>query len=330
VFDAADYDAHEHVSWFCDGGLKMIVAIHRTGPLGTAGGGCRMWPYPDARAGLSDALRLSRAMTYKLALLEIPAGGAKAVVIGDPSHDRSEALLLAIGRAVERLGGRYIVSEDVGIGPAELAVIGRETKWVSPHAGGADTAVPTAHGLLVCIRVAVRAQLGRDSLHGLTVAIRGFGRVGRALARALHAEGARLIVADIDHRTHGEARRLGARWLTPDEIFDAEADVFAPCALGGVLDAETVPRLRCKVIAGSANNQLAYPSIADALAARGILYAPDFVVNGGGVLGTLDSAERLAPIFQSVLDRAAREQITPHAAAEKIARERFRAMGGRP
>jgi leucine dehydrogenase len=289
-----------------------------------------MWPYADARAALSDALRLARAMTYKLALLEIPAGGAKAVVIGDPARERSEELLRAIGRAVERLGGRYIVSEDVGIGPDELAVIGRETKWVSPHAGGLDTALPTAHGVLVCIRTAVRARLGRDSMHGLTVAIHGFGRVGRALGRALHAEGARLIVSDIDHLAHGEARRLQARWFSPEDLFSAEADVLAPCALGGVLDAATVPRLRCKVIAGSANNQLADPSIADALAERGILYAPDFVVNGGGVLGNPDSAERLAPILQSVLDRAVREKITPHAAAEQIARERFRAMGGRP
>jgi leucine dehydrogenase len=185
--------------------------------------------------------------------------------------------------------------------------------------------------VLVCLRAAVKARLGRTSLAGLTVAIHGLGRVGSTLARALRKEGARLIVADLDARaTDAAVRELGAVVVTPAELLDATADVLAPCALGGVLDRDIVSRLRCAVIAGSANNQLADPSIAEALAARDILYAPDFVVNGGGVLGTTAGAERLGPLFEAVLARAAREKLTPHAAAEAIARERFRALGGRP
>jgi leucine dehydrogenase len=331
VFGAPEFDAHEHVSFFADpdAGLRMIVAIHRTGALGAAGGGCRMWPYPDEASALADVLRLSRAMTYKLALLEIPAGGAKAVVLADPARDQREALLLAIGRAVERLNGRFIVAGDVGIGPAQLAVIGRATRWVSPHEG--DTAEATARGVVVCLERAVNVRLGRAQLAGLSVAVQGLGRVGRKLARALQAAGARLWVCDLDERAVAEAvRELDAVPLAPARIFDAPVDVFAPCALGGALDRDTVARLRCKVVAGSANNQLAEPGLADALAARGILYAPDFVVNAGGALGSAERAERLGPLFDLVLARAAHDRVTPHAAAEALARERFAAMGGRP
>jgi leucine dehydrogenase len=333
MFASPGFDDHEHVSFFAEPavGLRMIVAIHRTGPLGTAGGGCRMWRYDDDQAALVDALRLSRAMTYKLALLEVPAGGAKAVVLGDPARDKSEALLLAVGRAIDRLNGRFVVGEDVGTGPADLEIVARETRWVSRHAGGADTADATAQGVLVCLRRAVRARLGRERLDGLVVAVQGLGRVGRGLARRLRDEGARLVVADLDPRTVEESvRELGATPEAPERIFDAPVDVFAPCALGGALDRATVPRLRCAVVAGSANNQLAEPRLADELAGRGILYAPDFVVNAGGVLASPDDTERLGPLLDDVLARAARDGVSPNAAAEALARERFRAMGGQP
>src|SRR3954447_17091777 len=188
LFDTPEFDAHEHVSFFADGPLRAIIAIHRTGPLGTAGGGCRIWPYRDEAAALRDALRLSRAMTYKLALVELPAGGAKAVVIGDPLVGKSEALLLAVGRAVDRLGGRFIVAADVGTDADDLATIGRATMWVSRDAGGArDAAEATAYGVFVGLRASVRWRLGRDDLDGVKVAVQGLGRVGSALAKRLAA-----------------------------------------------------------------------------------------------------------------------------------------------
>jgi leucine dehydrogenase len=327
MFALPQFDTHEHVSFFCEGALRMIVAIHRGGPLGAAGGGCRMAQYRDDEAALVDALRLSRAMSYKLALLEIPAGGAKAVVIGDPKRDKNEALLRAIGRAVERLNGRFIIAEDVGTNPEDLAMIARETRWVSPHAGGADTAEATAEGALICLERAVRSKLSRP-LEGIAVAVQGLGRVGRGLAQRLSQRGARLIVSDLDARlTDAVARELRAVPEDPRKILEARADVLAPCALGGVLDRAAVARLRCSVIAGAANNQLAEPRVADDLAARGILYAPDFVVNAGGVLGAPEHTARLGTILDEVLARAAREGSTPHAAAEELARERARAQG---
>lgn len=344
LFEHEDFDGHEHVSFFADPsvGLRAIIAIHRTGPLGTAGGGCRMWPYADEAEALRDALRLSRAMTYKLALIEVPAGGAKAVILGDPARDKSEALLRALGRAVDRLGGRFIASEDVGTDPEDLAVVARETLWVNRHSAEADTAAATAYGVLVCLRAAVRRRLGRADLNGLTVAVQGLGRVGRALCSKLAVAGAKLRVSDLDRaRVEAVVRESGVVAVAPDEIFDQSVDVFAPCALADALDERTVPRLRCAVVAGSANNQLAAPSLADDLAARGILYVPDIVINAGGALGAAagtsgDPAvlharlDGLAALLDGVLARAERERVSTQEAAERTARERFSAMGGRP
>jgi leucine dehydrogenase len=343
VFSQRDFDGHEHVSFFADpsSGLRAIIAIHRTGPVGTAGGGCRMWPYRDEEEATRDALRLSRAMTYKMALVELPAGGAKAVLIGDPARDKSEALLRALGRAVDRLGGRFIASEDVGTTPADLEVVAKETLWVNRHSVGADTAAATAYGVLVGMRVAVRRRLGRD-LDGVRVAVQGLGRVGRTLCELLTRAGAQLVVTDLDRaRALAVAEELGARAVGPAEIIEQDADVFAPCALADALDADTVPRLRCAVVAGSANNQLADPSLAAVLEQRGILWAPDIVINAGGALGaasgrTGDPAtlrarlDALGGLLDGIFARAAREQVTTFEAAERTARERFRAMGGRP
>ncbi len=341
LFTDRAFDHHEHVSFFSDppAGLRAIVAVHRTGMLGTAGGGCRIWPYRDDDAAVRDALRLSRAMSYKLALVGIPAGGAKAVVIADPARDKTEALLLALGRAIDRLGGRFIASEDVGTDPADLAVVGRATRWVNPHAPGVDGAEPTAHGVLVGMRVAVRRRLGRASLDGVRVAVQGLGRVGRSLCEKLAAEGAQLIVTDLDgERAAAVARELGVVAATPDGIFDRPVDVFAPCALGDVLDAATVARLDCAVVAGSANNPLADDALADVLAARGILYAPDIAINAGGVLGAVGGepaavrarVESIGALLEGIFARAVRERVSTHVAAERIARERLQAMGGRP
>jgi leucine dehydrogenase len=339
VFAEPSFDEHEHVSFFCEPavGLRAILAIHRTGPLGTAGGGCRMWPYASERAALRDALRLSRAMTYKLALAELPAGGAKAVVIGRPDGDRREALLLALGRAIDRLGGRFIAGEDVGITPDDLAVIARATPWVNRQAR--PSAAATAYGVRVGMQTAVERRLGRAGLDGVTVALQGLGRVGLALGRSLAQAGARLLVTDLDARLAAEvARDLDALAVEPDAIYDTPAQVFSPCALADALDGETAARLRCSVVAGSANNQLAEPRIADLLAARGILYAPDFVVNAGGVLAAagLDEArlrarlDGIGALLAAVFARAERDRVSTHEAAEQMARARFADQGGRP
>jgi leucine dehydrogenase len=337
VFAHPDFDDHEHVSFFADrsAGLRAIVAIHRTGPLGTAGGGCRLWPYRDDAAALRDALRLSRAMTWKLALHELPAGGAKAVVIGD-ARDKSEALLEALGRAIDRLCGRFVAGEDVGIHARDLQVIARATPWV--QRGGGEGAAATAYGVLVGMRAALRRR-GRDSLRGASVAVQGLGAVGRALCGELHRAGARLVVTDLDERLVEEAvHTLGAHALAPEAIVGAKVDVFAPCALGDAIDGDTLPRLRCQVVAGSANNPLAAPELADALAARGILYAPDFVINSGGVVSAASGSappsrvrervESIAALLDFVFDRAEREHVSTHVAAERTARERFAALMG--
>ncbi len=342
LFDSSEFDAHEHVSFFADDsvGLRAIVAIHRTGSLGTAGGGCRMWPYADDSLALRDALRLSRAMTYKLALFELPAGGAKAVVIGNPATDKSEALLEALGRAVDRLGGRFIVGEDVGTNSADMAVVARSTLWVS-RGGNHEGADATAYGVVVGMRAALKRRRGRDDLDGVKVAVQGLGRVGSALCQKLAAAGARLWVTDLDRAAVAHAV---AEWraipVAPEAIFDADVDVFAPCALADALDVATIPRLRCSVVAGSANNQLADLRLADELERRRILYAPDFVVNAGGVLGAAaavggDEAalrrrlDSLGPLLDGVFARADRDHTSPQVAAERIARERFQSMGGR-
>jgi leucine dehydrogenase len=327
VFDNRAFDGHEHVSFFADGPLKAILAIHRTGSLGTAGGGCRMWPYPNEEEALRDALRLSRAMTLKMALVGIPAGGAKAVVMGDPAHDKSEQLFLALGRAVDRLGGRFLISEDVGTTKEDLAVVSRATGWVNPLE--VDTAPATADGVLVVLRAAVRLRLGRLDLRGLRVAVQGLGAVGRRLCEHLAAEGARLFVTDLDEQAVSPMRQI-ATPVAPDAIFEQDVDVFAPCALADALSAETLPRLRCKVIAGSANNQLSEPEIAASLAERDIFYAPDIVANAGGVLGALGNGQllqarlaALGPLLEIVMARARREHISMQEAAERTACERL-------
>jgi leucine dehydrogenase len=351
VFDSPDFDGHELVTFVHDeaAGLRAIIAIHSTVPFGTSGGGCRMWPYASDDAALRDALRLSRAMSYKLALVDMPAGGAKTVVIGDPQRDKSEALWRALGRAVERLNGRYIIAEDVGTSPADMQLIAKETKFVVGRQ--ADTAPATAYGTYLGLRTAVRRGLGRDTLDGVRVALMGLGHVGGRLARLLARDGAKLTVCDVDaKRVASLVSELGAAAVEPAAIFDADADVFAPCALGGVLDDDTIGRLRCKVIAGAANNQLFADRHADALLERGILYAPDFVINVGGVIGAsqegmqLGSDEasrsdydedaafaatrRVAELLDEVFERAAAEAISPHTAAVAMAKDKLRALAG--
>ena len=341
-FDHADFDHHEHVSYFSDpeSGLRAIIAIHNT-VLGPAGGGCRMWAYASDEEALRDALRLSRAMTYKIALAGLPGGGGKTVIMGDASRDKSEALLLSIGRAVERLAGRYIIAEDVGTTPADMEIIARETHYVVGRPGeSGDTSPATGYGVYLGLRTAVKRKLGVDSLEGIRVAVQGAGNVSTHLCHHLHEAGAELSIADTNETAVRElAGKYGARIVSPDLIYDEDSDVFSPCALGAVLNDETIPRLRCSVVAGGANNQLAEDRHGDELARRGILYAPDYVLNAGGIINAyreairlaredspgydeawaLDQVERIATTLDDIFETAERESLTPdRAAARKV------------
>lgn len=335
VFQHPEFDEHEHIAFLSDkaAGLHAIVAIHTTSRLGIAGGGCRMWPYASDEAALRDVLRLSKAMTYKLALAGIPSGGAKSVVIADPKKDKSEALLRALGRAVHRLGGQYVIAEDVGTTPDDMEIIAKETPYCAGRSGGSgDTTPPTAYGTFLALEHGVRRKLGRDDLSGLRVAIQGVGGVGFRLGELLVQRGAKLVVTDIDEaKVRRAVDELGAQAVAGDAIYDADVDVLAPCALGDVLSDETIARLRCQVVAGAANNQLPTEAQAETLDARDILYVPDFVANMGGVLGAArmstatdekmrDSLMRIVTTLEGIFDEAQAKKITTHAAAVAAAR----------
>lgn len=305
-----------------------------------------MWPYASEDDALRDALRLSRAMSYKLALCDMPAGGAKSVIIGDSRKNKSEALFRAMGRNVERLGGKYIIAEDVGTTEEDMRHVAKETKFVvGKHT---DTGPATAYGAFLGLKTAVQRGLGKKDLAGLRVAVQGLGGVGGRLCKFLTEAGAKLVVTDINEEAMARATALGARAVAPDAIYDQDVDVFSPNALGGTLNDETIPRLRCKVIAGAANNQLASERHADMIAARGILYAPDFVLNAGGVIGasqegrtlggddtaTDDSVysedvafkdvEKIGTILAAVLDLADRQKLSPHVAAVQMAKDKIK------
>ena len=292
LFDAADFDAHESVHFATDqaSGLQAIIAVHST-HLGPAAGGCRWWTYADDAAALTDALRLSRGMSYKNAMAGLPMGGGKAVIL--KRGPKTEALLTAFGRVIDGLGGRYVTAEDVGMSDADMTVIARTTRHVSglPVAGGQAGGNPgpsTAQGVFVGMRAAIRHQLGKAGFTGVHVAIQGLGSVGYALAERLAAAGARLTVADVDGaRAARAAADLGATAVGIEEIVAVDADVFSPNALGAVLTETSIAGLRVPVVAGAANNQLATPADGSRLRARGILYAPDYVINAGGIINVV-------------------------------------------
>ncbi|MGE5234525.1 MAG: Glu/Leu/Phe/Val dehydrogenase dimerization domain-containing protein [Acidobacteriota bacterium] len=333
-----------------DVGLKAIIAIHST-VLGPGLGGVRMWPYPTFADALTDALRLSRGMTYKAAAAGLNLGGGKAVIIGDPKQDKSEALLRCFGSYVESLGGLYITAEDVGTDMEDMELIHAETRYVtgvSPaHGGGGDPSPVTAFGVLQGIKATCEWRFGGDGvLRGKTVAVMGLGNVGFHLARYLREEGAKVLGCDIDADAIGRARReAGVEIVKPQEIYDVPCDVFAPCALGAVLNDRTIPRLKCAVVAGAANNQLADEERdGAALEARGILYAPDFVINAGGLVNVynelfgynqeraLRTTRGIYVNLTRVFEIARSEKIPTHVAAERMAEERIarlKAMGPR-
>jgi leucine dehydrogenase len=336
VFSNADFDDHEQVIFTSDPatGLKAIIAIHST-KLGPAVGGCRILPYPDDQAALTDVLRLSRGMTMKTAMAGLPLGGGKSVIIADPRR-KSPALLQAMGQAIEQLGGHYVTAEDVGTSAADMVEIRKGTSHViglPVSAGGSgDPSPSTALGCFEGIKAALRYKSGRQSVEGVRVAVQGLGHVGFNLARLLSGAGARLIVADTDAAIVAKAvSAFGAAAVDPDAIYDCAAEVFAPCALGAVVNDHTLPRLRAGIVAGAANNQLAAPAHGLALQQRGILYAPDYVINAGGVIQvgaeitgeTKDDVQRrirsIGDTLLTVFRVADAEAISTSDAADRIA-----------
>ncbi|MCQ4347638.1 amino acid dehydrogenase [Pseudomonas stutzeri] len=265
-------------------GLRAIIAIHNT-HLGPALGGCRYLTYADEDSALRDAVRLARGMSYKAALAGLAQGGGKAVIVRPPHVADRAALFEAFGRFIDTLGGRYITAVDSGTSGADMDCIARHTPHVTSTTAGGDPSPHTALGVFAGIRATARARLGGDSLEGLCVAVQGLGHVGFALAEHLAAAGARLLVSDIDEgRLALAVERLGARPVAADALIGAPCDILVPCGLGGVINPQSIDRLRCAAVAGAANNQLDSPEMGDELAARGILYAPDYVINSGGLI----------------------------------------------
>ena len=302
-----DFDDHELVHFVTDRktGLKAIIAVHST-HLGPGAGGVRFWRYADDDAALIDALRLSRGMSYKNAMAGLRLGGGKAVVLADSARSKTPEMLAAYGRAVDGLGGRYVTAEDVGMTVADMVAISRETRHVSglPVATGAiggDPGPHTAKGVYLGIKAAVRRALGKDSLAGLRIAIQGTGSVGGGVARLAAADGARLIIADLDEaRAQGLARELGGDVVGADDILAVEADVVSPCALGAILTHDSIAALRAPIVAGGANNQLQTPDCGARLQDRGILYAPDYVINAGGIINV--ASEYLGDTDPAIVD----------------------------
>lgn len=354
IFSHSDFDGHEQVCFFSDKqtGLRAIVAIHNTN-LGPALGGCRMWNYATDDEALTDALRLSRGMTYKAAMANLPLGGGKSVIIGNSQTQKTPELLRAMGDAVEKLGGRYIIAEDVGTSVEDMCAIQQRTQHVaglpaktqvgSDRAGG-DPSPVTAFGVFTGIRAAIAYRLDRADLSGLTVAVQGLGHVGYHLCKQLHEAGANLIVTDIrQDKIHQVMQEFGARAVALEDIYSVQADVFAPCALGAVLNDETIPQLKVQIVAGSSNNQLAEERHGKALMDRGILYAPDYVINAGGLINAayeqhekilphirsatrqdaLNHVAQIQDTLQDIFVRAEKSGIPTSEAADRIAEKRF-------
>lgn len=286
LFEHPEFE-HETVTFGADSrtGLRAIIAVHNTS-RGPAIGGCRMMPYPDEASALTDVLRLSKGMTYKCAIGDIPFGGGKAVIHGDPATDKTTELLHAMGDFVDRLGGRYITSFDAGTNLDDVATMGERTQHVGgiqPGAGNASAS--TAMGVYLCMRKAAELRLNKGSLEGLRVAIQGAGNVGSRLAKLVADDGAQVIVADVNTALAAQiANTMGGKTCDPQEVLSSDCDVFAPCALGGVLSKQTVRQLRCSIVCGGANNQLVTDANANELAARDIFYCPDYLANAGGII----------------------------------------------
>ena len=313
LFDLKDFDNHEQVVFCSDdeSGLKAIIAVHST-KLGPAVGGCRMWDYASDEDAITDVLRLSKGMTYKNAMAGLTMGGGKSVIIGDAKKIKSDDLFKAFGRALNGLGGRYVSAEDVNITTGDIAVVNTETDFVTGTEGKSGNPAPfTALGTFLGIKAAVKHKFQSDDLSGLTVAVQGLGSVGLYLCEHLHNAGAKLVVTDLNQEALDKVQtQFGAKIVGLNEIYDQDADIYAPCALGATINDGTIDRIKAKIVAGCANNQLAEPRHDQALVERGILYAPDYVINAGGIINVsfeenycVDQATaKVEEIYNTLLD----------------------------
>ncbi len=336
---------HEQVVFCHDKnvGLKAIIAIHNTA-LGPALGGTRMWNYKTEEEALVDVLRLSKGMTYKAAASGLNLGGGKAVIIGDSKTQKTEGMFRAFGQFVNSLNGKYITAEDVGTSVTDMEYIYMETPWVTgipkDFGGSGDPSPYTAHGVLMGVKAAAKEQFQTDSLKGVRIAVQGLGNVGSNLVRHLVEEGALVTITDLDQeRVKRMVDQYKVQSCHPDEILFMDCDILSPNALGGIINDNTIEKLRCKVVAGGANNQLMEPRHGDALKARGILYAPDYVVNAGGLMNVFVELEGYSPeralektkrVYDNVLkvfQLAKRDNIGTHTAADRFAEERIKTIG---
>ena len=332
---------HEQVAMYSDPdtGLRGIIAIHDT-TLGPSCGGTRMWPYASEAEALADALRLSQAMTYKSAAAGLNLGGGKGVIIGDPRSDKTEALLRAWGRFVDTLGGRYLTTTDVGTTGRDLESVHQETDHVVgldvTLGGSGDTSIMTGLGIYMGMKACAAHVWGVDSLRGKTVAMQGFGKVASHTAQHLLQEDANVIATDISQAALDKAHGMGVKVVGADDIYDVDCDIFAPCALGGIINAETIDRLNCRIVAGGANNQLAAPEDGEELHRRGITYAPDFLINAGGIINAAaeigqpynpqrsrQQTERIYEQMAAVLTTSTKKEISTARAADLLAEKRL-------
>jgi leucine dehydrogenase len=342
MFDKPAFAGHERVHHFFDArtGLRAIIALHSTA-RGPAAGGCRMWNYATADDAFIDALRLSEGMSYKNAMADLPLGGGKAVIWGNSRTDKTPDLFRALGRAINSLNGRYWSAEDVGVSVQDMTFAAEETKFVSGLSSGkaasGNPSPVTAKGVFLGLKAAALRAFGTDDLSNRTIAVQGVGHVGGYLCGHLAKAGANLVITDVNAEALEQvARATGAQMVAPADIYDVAADIFSPNALGAIINPDTLPRLRVRVIAGGANNQLATPETGDRLREKGIVYAPDYVINGGGIInvaseisGTYDPAwveaklQRLIQTLGDVLDQAQREDRAANRIADEIARSRI-------
>lgn len=324
-------------------GLRAIIAIHNTS-LGPALGGTRMFPYPNTQAALNDALRLAKGMTYKSAAAGLNFGGGKGVIIGDPKKDKSESLFRAYGAFVERMKGQFITGEDVGIDVNDAEFMYMETDYVvglsKSHGGSGDPAYMTAYGVLQGMHACIEKKLKRRDMKDLKVAIQGLGHVGMHLAELLKEEGVQMIGSDLDPHLAKEAKnRFEIEIVAPEKIYEVPCTIFAPCAMGGILNSKTISRLQCEIVAGSANNQLSVDSDGRLLEDKDILYAPDYVINAGGLINVSLELEGYSEKRAKLLTRniyynlkrifeiAEEEKISPQVAADRLAQERIKKLG---
>ena len=339
-------EGHEQLVMVSDVGskLKAIIAIHDT-TLGPACGGTRIWPYKSEQEAIWDALRLSRAMTYKSAAADLPLGGGKGVIIADSHTQKTEALVRAYGRFVDTLGGRYLTTTDVGSNGRDMEYIKQETDYVVglpvTVGGSGDTSIMTGLGIYMGMKACAKEVWGSDSLRGKTVAVQGFGKVATHMAHHLMKEDATLVVTDVFDGALDRARDMGLKVVGPDEIYGVDCDIFAPCALGGVISPETIPHLKCKVVAGGANNQLLSDGDGETLHRMGIVYGPDYILNCGGIINVeseiyggynadraRDKTERVYEIMEEVISISQGQGIPTAKAANYLAEERLKSVRG--